>query len=132
MVFSQVKISNSHSLYIKSIIDTGCPFTFISESDLKKTRIPFTNYKIVNTVQLGQFAINIINLSENTCFIFRDVNNKLVKVKHKIYGGILANNRSYNPSFILPNIIGLDFLKEKKVNMRFGQNYLTIDDGVTS
>jgi len=41
MVTFSIKYGNLPNFFCKAIIDTGCPFTIVSESSIKRTRIPY-------------------------------------------------------------------------------------------
>lgn len=78
------------------------------ENDLKRTRIPYTQLPKIQKVSLGPIDLFLIDLGDCD-LIFRDIDNNPITLKHKTYGGILAQ-RNIQLIQILPSILGRDFL----------------------
>jgi|YelNatPaOPRAMG01_1025707.scaffolds.fasta_scaffold144708_3 hypothetical protein len=101
-------IGKNFHIITRAIVDTGSPFTILMENDLKRTRIPYTQLPKLQKVNLGPIAIFLIDLGDCD-LLFRDVDNNPITLKHKIYGGVIAQ-RNLQIIQILPSILGRDFL----------------------
>ncbi|MGC8622283.1 MAG: hypothetical protein ACP5U0_10250 [Caldisphaera sp.] len=113
-----------------AMIDTGSPDTFLSYTDLKaKTRIPYTSYKKEKLVAIGNTKMYMINLGMGK-LIFQDKDNKSVSIDHSLLGGIPTNPNS-TAVYIIPTILGKDFLDEHSLNIvgKPGRKYLIEYEG---
>lgn len=116
---------------ITAIIDTGCPFSMISENTLKRTRIHLSTLPIYDSelTYLGNIKLQLRDLK--LCdLIFRDISNGLVALKQELVGGfpITKNPQTEYPN--LPNILGMDFLKKHSLSLSFNEEgiWLIKDD----
>ena len=124
MVAFSVKYENLPNFFCKGIVDTGCPFTIISESSIKRTRIPYNCKPSKYNVQHGNINMDLIELG--ICEInFRDENGDVKKFEQEIYVGI-PKVKGYLAQE-LPSFIGKDFLNNHSlsiINKKEGDNYL--------
>ena len=128
MVSMSVKYCNLPCFFTKAIVDTGCPYTIISESTLKKTRIPYNDKLFKCQVQLGNIPLELKELG--ICELqFRDENGNIIKFKQEIYVGIpimkgyLAQEL---PSFIGKDLMDTNFISV--INKKDGSSHLYLDD----
>src|SRR3989344_925826 len=128
MVTFSVKCGSLPNLFCKGIVDTGCPFTIISESSIKRTGISYCSKPSKYNVQLGNINMDLIELG--VCEInFRDKNGDIKKFEQEIYVGI-PKVKGYLAQE-LPSFIGKDFLNNHSIsiiNKKEGDNYLLGDD----
>jgi len=99
-----------------AIVDTGCPFTFISEDSLKGKRIPYSELKTIDKspVSLGFVKLDIRELGNYKIF-FRDINNQLIEFEHPIYVGVpLIKGHLLGK---IPCFIGKDFIDKHKLSI---------------
>lgn len=126
MIVFSVKYGNLPNFFTKAILDTGCPFTIISESTIKKTRIPYSDKPTKFNVQLGTIPLDLKELGG--CEIsLRDEKNESLKFKQELFVGI-PSVRGYI-SQELPSLVGKDFLNKHSlsiINKKEG-NYLLLD-----
>ena len=101
-------IGSNLNLSVSAIVDTGSPVTIISESDLKRSRLPYTQLPKQQIVSLGPIKLGLVDLGECT-LIFRDMENNPLNLNHKMFGGIFMQ-RNIELSQTLPSILGRDFL----------------------
>src|SRR3989344_8996075 len=78
MITFSVKYGSLPDFYSNAIVDTGCPFCIISESTIKKTRIPYADKPVHHKqVWLGGILFELRDLGE--CNLsFRDCDRKPV------------------------------------------------------
>ncbi|MAG40061.1 hypothetical protein CMI41_03775 [Candidatus Pacearchaeota archaeon] len=128
MVTFSVKYGSLSSFFCKAIVDTGCPFTIISESSIKRTRIPYSSKPSKYNVQIGNISMDLIELG--VCEInFRDENGNTKTFEQEIYVGI-PRVKGYLAQE-LPSFIGKDFLNNHSIsiiNKKEGDNYLLVED----
>jgi len=79
-------IGRNLRLTTSAIVDNGSPFTIIMESDLKRTRIPYTSLPTFQKVNLGGIPLFLKDLGDCD-LVFRTTENEVITLKHKIYGG---------------------------------------------
>ena len=87
MVTFSVKYGNLPNFFCKAIVDTGCPFTIISESSIKRTRIPYNTKPSKYNVELGSINLELKELGICELY-FRDENGEIRKFEQEIYIGI--------------------------------------------
>lgn len=109
-------IGKNLHLTTTSIVDNGSPFTIIMESDLKRTRIPYTSLPKTQTVYLGPVKLFLVDLGDCD-LVFRDFDNNVIKLKNRVYGGILTK-RNIQLIQAFPSILGRDFLVKYNFNIR--------------
>jgi len=128
MVTFSVKYGNLPNFFCKGIVDTGCPFTIISESSIKRTRIHYSSKPSKYNVQLGSINMDLIELG--ICEInFRDENGEIKKFEQEIYVGI-PKVKGYLAQE-LPSLIGKDFLNNHSlsiINKKGGESCLVGED----
>jgi len=132
MVSFSVKYSSLPNFYATAIVDTGCPFCVISESVIKKTRIPYKE-KVVHHKQvwLGGILFELRDLGECELFL-KDCENESVVFKQQIYVGVpisLKHNQILTQQ--IPCFIGKDFLDKNFLSIiksRDGSSYLQSPD----
>lgn len=128
MVVFSINYGSLPPFFAKAIIDTGCPFTIISESTIKKTRIPYSTKETKYIVQLGNISLELKELG--LCdLIFKDENNNPVKFKQEVFIGI-PNMKGYLAQE-LPSFLGKDFLNNNSlsiINRKEGNNYLMFEE----
>lgn len=107
-------IGKNLHLTTTAILDNGSPFTIIMENDLKRTRIPYTHLPQNQQVNLGPVKLSLIDLGDCD-LVFRTEENEIIKLKNKVYGGILVQR---NVQVILPSILGRDFLVKYNFSIR--------------
>lgn len=128
MVSFSVKYGNLPNFYTTAIVDTGCPFCVISESTIKKTRIPYITKPVYHKqVWLGGILFELRGLGECELF-FRDIDKKLIQFKQDIYIGVPISLKQ-NQILVqqLPCFIGKDFLDKyflSIIKSRDGSSYL--------
>lgn len=98
-----------------AILDTGCPFTFLSKDSLVGKRIP-----------PGFREIDKSPVSLGNCKIFlKDINNELIEFEHFVYIGIpLIRGIMISK---IPCFIGNDFIKKHGLSIinEKGKSYLS-------
>ena len=128
MVTFSVKYGNFPNLFCKGIVDTGCPFTIISESSIKRTRIPYNSKPSKYNVQLGNINMELRELG--ICEInFRDEKGDINKFEQDVYVGIPLVKGYLAQE--LPSFIGKDFLNNHSlsiINKKEEDNYLMGED----
>ena len=101
-------------LLSRGIVDTGCPFTILSESSLKRTRINYYNKETKYVVFIGTIPLQLKELGE--CELtFKDEHGNPIKFKQNIHAGI-PNIKGYLAEG-LPSFIGKDFLNNHTLNI---------------
>lgn len=128
MVTFSVRYGNLPNFFCKAIVDTGCPYTIISENTIKKTRISYCSKSIKCDVQLGNIAMELRELG--ICELsFRDEDGNIHKFQQEVYIGI-PTVKCYLAQE-LPSFIGKDLLNNHSfsiINKKEGTNYLLVDD----
>ncbi len=128
MVVFSVKYSSLPEFFAKAIIDTGCPFTIISENVIKRTRISYSSKETKYVVQLGNISLELKELG--LCDLnFKDENSNPVKFQQDIYIGIPVIKGFLAQE--LPSFIGKDFLNNNSlsiINRKEGNNYLLFEN----
>jgi len=128
MIAFSVKYGSLPDFYANAIVDTGCPFCVISESTIKKTRIPYADKPVHHKqVWLGGILFELRDLGE--CNLsFRDCDRKSVLFKQQLFVGIPI---SLKPGQVfvqqLPCFIGKDFLDKNFLSIiksRDGNTYI--------
>lgn len=112
-----------------AIVDTGCPFSFLSKDALIGKRIPYGFKEIEKSpVALGNIPHKILELG-NCQLFFRDVNNELKELEHFMYVGVpIVKGVLLNK---IPCFIGNDFLRKHNlsiINKEEGSYLAKIDD----
>lgn len=96
------------------ILDTGSPYTIISEQDLQRTRIPFQSYK---TFTRAKVVIDIDLKDFGECELtFLDVEGNPIVLKHNLYGGVFVN-RNIRISSVFPSFLGKDFIDKYNLSI---------------
>lgn len=114
MVSFSFKYRNFPLTISKAVVDNGCPHIIISESVLKRTRIPYTRMKTNKLVQVGLIQMQLKLLGK--CKLnFRTEDNNTVEIEHDVYAGIPVN-RGYIAQEI-PSFIGKDFFDENLISI---------------
>ncbi|RLI99901.1 MAG: hypothetical protein DRP03_02040 [Candidatus Aenigmatarchaeota archaeon] len=103
---------------ISAIVDTGSPFTFISQSDLRGLRIP-KNLPMVRQINL-LIPLKIYSVGECEIWL-KDENSKYVPFKTNLHIAVPAIQKIMIPGG-MPSIVGTDFLD--RYNMAVGKKYL--------
>ena len=107
-------VSDIFHLQSRSIIDTGCPFTIITEPNLMRTRVPISRLDYTSSAWLGNMKLKLASLG--ICKLnFIDTENKLVSFEQEVYAGkaeLPDGNQLINA---FPNFIGLDFLRKHRL-----------------
>jgi|SRR3989344_495384 len=129
LVTLSIKYGNLPSFFAEALVDTGCPFTVISESKMKKTRIPYSDKPTsYSNVQVGNIIMELKDLG--VCEIsFRDENNKIVKINQQIFVGVPITKGYLSQE--LPSFLGQDILKNHHIsimNNKSGSDFLFIED----
>ena len=128
MITFSVKYGSLPDFYANAIVDTGCPFCIISESTIKKTRIPYADKPVHHKqVWLGGILFELRDLGECN-MSFRDCDLKSVSFKQQLFVGIPI---SLKPGQVfvqqLPCFIGKDFLDKNFLSIiksRDGNSYI--------
>ena len=105
----------SSRLTTNALIDTGSPYTVITEPTLKRTRIPYTKYDYFGTIVIGKIILNLVELGKGT-IVFKDEKNILHPFEHDIYGGIFVD-RNVEIIGTFPNIFGEDFRDKNEISI---------------
>lgn len=108
-------IGRNLHITITAIVDNGSPFTIVMENDLKRTRMPYTKLPTAQKVNLGPISLFLKDLGDCD-LVFKDIESNILKLKHKVYGGILVQ-RKIQLVQILPSILGRDFLTKNNFNL---------------
>ena len=108
------------------LMDTGCPYTFLSPIDIKKARIRIGSGEFFQTINISKLNLNLYDFGWNA-FSFRNENGELSKIEQKIYGCTLPNGVSLNT--YLPSFLGKDFLDKCTITKKNqdGIKFLDID-----
>jgi len=112
VTFSAKPLKYGGNVYVKAIVDSGCPWTFISENDAERCRsISRRALNFFEKVNLGGIYVDLFDLDE-VVFAFRDSENKPVDIKSRCFIGKI--DKRIEMVVGLPSVIGMDFLKEKR------------------
>lgn len=114
MVTFSFKYGNLPTTICNAIVDTGCPFVIVSDSILKRTRIPYSK---INTSQIVSIASIQLQLKPlNDCGLtFKTENGEPLLFNHKIYGGI-PTTKGYLAQEI-PSFLGKDFFDTHQISI---------------
>lgn len=132
MVTFSVKYGTLPNFYATAIVDTGCPFCVISESTIRKTRIPYADKPVHHKqVWLGGILFELKELGKCDLF-FRDCENNSIKFQQNLYVGVPISLKQ-NQILVqqLPCFIGKDFLDANFLSIikcRDGKSYLQSAD----
>lgn len=130
MASFSIKYGTLPNFTASAIVDTGCPYIIISESQIKKTRIPYKDKpSLAKPLSLGKIALELKDLGICEIF-FRDEDNKTIAYKESIYVGIPIN-LSQGDILIqqLPSFIGKEFLDKNYLSVikaRDNKTYLHV------
>ena len=127
MAAFSVKYGNLPNFLCKAVVDTGCPFTIISEVSIKRTRIPYNAKPSKYHVQLGNINMELKELG--VCELnFRDENGDIRIFDQEVYVGIPVVKGYLAQE--LPSFIGKDFLNSHSlsiINKKEENSYLLSD-----
>ena len=108
------------TVFIKSIVDSGCPWTFISENDVERCRnISHRTFEFFEKVNLGGLPIELFDLGD-VIFVFRDSENQRFEVVSRCFIGKLSQKGKLTVG--LPSVIGMDFLRAKRAMTGFDED----------
>lgn len=129
LVTLSIKYGSLPNFFAEALVDTGCPFTVISESKIKKTRIPYSDKPIsYSNVQVGNIMMELRDLG--ICEIsMRDENNNMIKINQQIFVGVPLIEGYLSQE--LPSFLGQDILKNHHIsimNSKSGSDFLFIED----
>jgi len=96
------------SLTTTFLVDTGSPFTIISENDLKKTRLAYTKCEHYQRIIIGT-PMDLKKLGEAQ-IIFKDETGNSVPFSHPVYVGIIVNRNQELIKRLSLSFLGKDFL----------------------
>lgn len=116
----------SFKVITNAIVDTGCPFTILNETSVKRSRIPYHNKTSANPVLIGNISLQLKELGVCKLY-FRDENNQIVTFEQQTYVGVPLTRGFLAQE--LPSFIGKDFLDNNSfafVNKKEG-SYLLKD-----
>jgi hypothetical protein len=120
VTFSAKPLKYGGYVYVKAIVDSGCPWTFISENDAERCRsISSRTLNFFERVNLGGVNVDLFDLGE-VVFTLRDSENKTVDIKSRCFVGRLGQR--VGMAVGLPSVIGMDFLKDKRGMAGFDEN----------
>ena len=127
--FSIKGIKTVPQLNVEAIIDTGCPFTFLSIDTLRRSRLPYSKLPVFKVVKLTNIGIELRDLGEVE-FYFLDKNNAVQKIAHKLYVGV-PQVPGGQLNVRLPSFLGKDFMDANRLGIIFdkdGNPHLYRDD----
>lgn len=114
-----VKYKNFPRILNTAIVDTGCPFIILSETALRKTRIPYKNLPSMSKpVQVGPMVLELKDLGECELF-FRDEDDKSVEpFRSQVYVGVISNlKKNQFLAQEIPSFIGKDFFDKHDLSI---------------
>ena len=113
MVSFSLKYKNFPALLVKAIVDTGCPFTVLSQSALSRTRIP--PGELYQVVDLGPIRLELRKLG--VCELtFRSEDAKPISFKHEVYYGMPRTKERLAQE--LPSFVGKDFIDNHYISIQ--------------
>ena len=110
-----------------AVVDTGCPFTILSENSLKRSRIPYHSQKVVDPVLIGNIQLQLRDLG--VCkLIFKEESGQTIEFDQDVYAGIPIVKGYLAQE--LPSFIGKNFLNNHSLSIvnRKDGSYLLKDD----
>lgn len=125
MISFSVKYGSLNPMPFLAIVDTGCPFTFLSsDSFLGKRAPPMGNVIEKSPISLGPILLEMKDLGKCKLF-FRDVNNNLKEFEHRLLLGTPINKGIILAK--IPCFLGKDFLDENKISIinKDGKKFLS-------
>jgi hypothetical protein len=112
VTFSARPVKSGGTVFVKSVVDSGCPWTFISGTDVERCRsISARTFEFFERVNLGGFVIDLSDMGD-VLFVFKDSEGKLFETTSRCFIGKLCQKGELTVG--LPSVIGMDFLREKR------------------
>lgn len=112
VTFSARPVKSGGTVFVKSIVDSGCPWTFVSENDVERCRsIAARSFEFFERVNLGGFEIDLSDMGD-VLFVFKDSKGELFETVSRCFIGKLVQKGKLTVG--LPSVIGMDFLREKR------------------
>jgi hypothetical protein len=110
-----------HHAFMKFVIDTGSPESFISDNDVSKLQIAMKDRENAGLIDFGgsRFKRAILPEAKIDILLEDKTENLSIQLSHSFYAlkTTKSNEKKKQTAQALPSILGLNFLKEHNLSL---------------